>query len=116
MFALCHQCFTEAQAQQLISLDLKDTGLTIQSILELEKHVHRLTSLEHLNLSDNRLIRFVPFCFMNFVAALKSFMINFVLPPVDHLNDTAGARSDSIRIFCLTLTVNCSPRSGSVSV
>ncbi len=93
--------------QQLISLDLEDSGLTIQSIIEFESYIHRFTSLEHLNLSNNRLIRLVPISFMNFAATLKSFIINFLLPPADHLNDAAGVRSDSMRNFLNFSDLGC---------
>jgi hypothetical protein len=94
--------FAEGQRRQLISLDLESTGLTNHGVLELEKHLQMMPSLQHLNLSDNHLLRLMPFSFMNYVATLKSFLTkdcNLLLPPMEVLKGASEDRLDLMRRF-----------------
>jgi hypothetical protein len=94
--------FAEGQRRQLISLDLESTGLTNHGVLELEKHLQMMPSLQHLNLSDNHLLRLMSFSFMNYVATLKSFLTNdcnLLLPPMDVLKGASEDRLDLMRRF-----------------
>jgi hypothetical protein len=97
ILVISYRVFAESQAQQLISVNLQGIGLTNQGMLELEKHIQRLSSLQYLNLSDNRLMKFLTFPLMNFVTTLKSFTIKYcglVLPPW-----ASGVTADSMRSF-----------------
>jgi hypothetical protein len=94
--------FAEGQRRQLISLNLKSTGLTNQGVLELEKHFQMLPSLQHLNLSDNHGMRLMSFSFMNYVATLKSFVTNdcnLLLPPIDVIKGASEHRLVLMRRF-----------------
>jgi hypothetical protein len=102
MFILSDRVFAEGQRRQLISLNLKSTGLTNQGMLELEKLLQMLPSLQHLNISGNHVLRLTSFSFMNYVATLKSFVTNdcnLLLPPIDVLKGASDDRLDLMRRF-----------------
>ncbi len=57
----------------MLSLNLSDTGIVIDDVIAVEEQLVKFTALEHLDLSHNEGLDFLPLGILRIAARLKSF-------------------------------------------